>query len=131
MAGDCLLPQEQLAQLSAADGLSPHDSILQTDRFHIEIIPFYAPVGTADFHPPFDGTHIATGVLALLPTSCGTATLADTSPASAPVIDLHYLETAIDCEALRSGLRMAMRAMETEAGTSMVVGETPPQASSH
>ncbi|KAF2496661.1 alcohol oxidase [Lophium mytilinum] len=95
---------------------------------HVETMLAYAPIagGGSDFKLPFDGTHISTPVVLLLATSRGTVTLADTDPNADPIIDPHYLETEADKQAMRTGMRVAMRAMETEDGQSMVLGETPP-----
>ena len=71
---------------------------------------------------PFDGSYISTPVVELLPTSRGSITLANTDPTADPIIDPNYLATATDRAALRTGLRTAMRAFESEAGQRIVLG---------
>ncbi|KAF2803141.1 FAD/NAD(P)-binding domain-containing protein [Mytilinidion resinicola] len=122
------IPPEDLKKVIAKDSLSPNDPYIHEPRGHVETMVAYAPIagGGSDFKLPFDGTHISTPVVLLLTASRGTVTLANTDPNVDPIIDSHYLETEADKQAMRTGLRVAMRAMETEDGQSMVVGETPP-----
>lgn len=126
------MPKEELAKVIEVDKMDPNDRFISEPRCHVEFIVPYAPVvgGGSDFQLPFDGTHISTPVILLLPTSRGTVTLADTDPLSNPIIDPHYLETEADRASLRTGLRKAMRAMETFEGQSIVIGETPPPGDS-
>jgi hypothetical protein len=76
-----------------------------------------------------DGSHIASTIVHLLPTSKGTVTINSTDPASSPVLDPHYLSTEVDSYAWRTGLRTTARLfLGTETGRSLIAGETPPDA---
>lgn len=118
------LSKEILQSVAAIDYIDSGDPYLGA-RAHTEIIPFYGPIGASSFHPYIDGTLIGTGVLALLPTSRGVITLADTSPASLPIVDPQYLATEAGRASMRAGIRAVVKAMETPAGKSMVVSEQP------
>lgn len=130
------LPMERIATASVpnasraakADGMYPEDPRIREPRGHIELFVFYAPIGGGSvFHLDFNGTHISTPVLTLLPTSRGSVSLADGNPSSNPIIDPQYFTTELDKETIRAGFRMAMRIMlDTPEGKEIVEGETPP-----
>lgn len=93
----------------------------------IELIVAYAPMGgDPTARPPFDGTHIATAALNLLPTSHGSVTITSSDPNDSPVINPNYFGTEADHVAMRAGARLAMRVLETPIGQSIVECETPP-----
>ena len=122
------MPKEEIQKVIQKDNTDPNDRHISEPRAHTELMVPYAPVagsGSA-FRVPFDGNHIATPVILLLPTSRGTVTLADRNPDSDPIIDPHYLETESDKAAIRTGLRQAMSVMETTEGRTISDGETPP-----
>ena len=100
-------------------------------RANIETLLVYAPAGApiqgADI--PLDGSHIATCVLNMHPTSRGSITLSSSDPRDAPNIDPNYNATESDRVSLRSGIRQAMRlamSLKTQDGSAIVTGETPP-----
>jgi choline dehydrogenase-like flavoprotein len=126
------MPKEELAKVIEVDKMDPNDRFISEPRCHVEFIVPYAPVvgGGSDFQLPFDGTHISTPVILLLPTSRGNVTIMNTDPLSNPIINPHYLETEADRASLRTGLRKAMCTMETFEGQSIVIGETPPPGDS-
>ncbi|KAJ0417670.1 alcohol oxidase [Aspergillus carlsbadensis] len=95
---------------------------------HTEIIVIYAPIneGFAEFETPMDGTHISTLVLLMAPTSRGQITLANTDPASAPIINPNYLSTEVDRAIVRDGIRTVARLiLETPEGQEIVDHEIP------
>lgn len=122
--------QDAISAAAKIDGLPANDPLLTQPRGNFEFFIAYAPLGA----PPIfkdkmfaPGTHVATPVLGLLPTSRGSVTLTDTNPETNPIIDPAYYSTAMDRAAQRAGLRAALRAMQdTEAGKSMFEGETAP-----
>lgn len=111
-----------------SDNMSPNDPLVSRTRGHIEIMVAYAPLGAnALFNYSLAGTHIASPVLSLLPTSRGTISLASTSVMTDPIIDPNYLDSEIDREAMRAGIRLALRTMQdTPSGQSIIEAETPP-----
>ena len=88
----------------------------------------YAPIAAPEFfNYSLVGTYLSSPVLGLLPTSRGTITLASTDPSANPIVDPNYLDSEIDREALRTGIRLVLRAMlDTTSGQSIVEAETPP-----
>jgi len=76
---------------------------------------------------PMDGSHVATRLVGLLPTSRGTVTLASSNPADDPVIDPNYYATEMDRYVIRTGLRgIAKMLAGTEEGRAFVESETTP-----
>ena len=75
-------------------------------RAHIEMLVAYTLLGRGNpaFSVPFDGSHISTGVLCLLPTSRGNITLANNDPTANPIIDPSYYGTNTDRCLMRSAL---------------------------
>ncbi|KAF2867262.1 hypothetical protein BDV95DRAFT_503100 [Massariosphaeria phaeospora] len=122
------IPDNLLSSAATSDGTSVDELNGPGPRAHAEILTVYAPIagGGTDYRLPFDGTHISTPTLLLLPTSRGQITLTSTNATHDPVIDPGYLKTAVDRAVLCEGLRAAMRAMETPAGQRVVQGESPP-----
>lgn len=121
------IPDSPKAKAAHADGLASDDPQINQPRGHVEMFVAYAPVGGGSFHLDFDGTHIATPIVSLLPTSRGSVTLASTDPAADPIVDPQYMQTECDRAAMRSGFRLAMRTMlDTPEGQSFVDGEVPP-----
>ena len=121
------------------DGVLPTDvkelgwarSIAGAGRAHVGTIVVYAPAGAriqgADI--PLDGSHIATAVLCMHPTSRGRITLASSDQRDPPVIDPNYYATENDRVILRSGVRQVLdvvAALKTKDGEAVVVAETPP-----
>ena len=131
------LPMEWIAaatipdttRAAKVDGIPPDDPLISKPRAHIEIFVSYAPIGGGSvFHLDFDGRHLSTPVIGLLPTSRGSVRLASVDPEADPIIDPNYFDTEIDKEAARAGFRMAMRIMmDTPEGKEIVSGETPPE----
>ncbi|PMD33891.1 GMC oxidoreductase [Hyaloscypha variabilis F] len=70
---------------------------------------------------PSDGSHVTTTVMAMLPTSRGTVTLASKDPVTPPRIDPNYYATEADRYVVRTALRKLMQVMmETKEGKAMV-----------
>jgi choline dehydrogenase-like flavoprotein len=88
----------------------------------------YAPIagGGSGFHVPFDGNHISSPVVLLLPMSRGKITLASTDPTADQVLDSHYLGTETGRGAMRVGMRLSLRVMEADIAREVIEGETPP-----
>lgn len=124
-------PSEQMRAALKADGeaVNEHHPLLHPARCHTETLIVYAPAGApvAGVNVPLDGTHIASAVLGMLPTSRGSITIASSDPSSPPVIDPNYYATEADRVALRAGLRQVMRVLqETSEGRAIVESEVPP-----
>ncbi|OKL64464.1 hypothetical protein UA08_00992 [Talaromyces atroroseus] len=122
-------PREKLVTAAAADKIDAQDPYLSKGpRANAEVFVCYGPIGSygSGFHLVPDGTVIATPTVLLLPTSRGKLALADTNPLSNPILDAHYLQTETDREAMRTGVRLCLKIMETEAAREIVEGEIPP-----
>ena len=117
-------PADLIKAAMKVDGQENESRCPQSD---IEIIVAYAPMGgDPTARPPFDGTHIATATLNLLPTSRGSITLSSADCTVDPVIDPRYFGSEADRVAMRAAARLAMRIIETPIGQSIVECETPP-----
>ena len=93
----------------------------------LEIVVAYAPMGgDPTARPPFNGAHIATASLNLLPTSRDSATVTSSDFTKDPVISPNYFGTEADHVAMRAGARLTMRIPENPIGQSIVECETPP-----
>ncbi|KAL3483100.1 alcohol oxidase [Aspergillus germanicus] len=103
---------------------------LRADAAAADVI--YAPMGPAitGFDAPMDGTLISTAVILMTPTARGQITLADTDPASAPVINPNYYATHVDRAIVRDGIRRVARLfLDTPGGKKIVEHEvTKPAA---
>ncbi|CAI6341039.1 unnamed protein product [Periconia digitata] len=122
------LPDEVLSPAATVDGTSINATYGSGLRGHVEILMPYAPIASAGtpYRIPPDGTHVATPVVILLPTSRGSITLASTNVADDPILDPNYLATEIDRTIMRQGFRAAIRIMETPEALTYVEHETPP-----
>lgn len=124
------VPSEVLRQALMADGESTDaHGLLKPERCHLETLVAYAPAGAqlADVAIPLDGTHVTTAVLGMTPTSRGTVNIASSDPRTPPKIDPNYYATEADRQALRYGIRQALRLLqETQSGNSIVENEVPP-----
>lgn len=120
------------SRVAKVQNFAADDPVIAQPRGHVELILSYAPVAApAFFDYSLAGTHISTPILGLLPTSRGSISLANTDPSADPIIDPNYLDTELDREALRTGVRSVFRIMlDTAAGRSIVEEETPPPGQS-
>ena len=94
---------------------------------HIETLIVYAPAlaNIVGVDIPMDGTHIASAVLAMVPTSRGRISLVSADPNDAPMIDPSFYATEVDRTILRAGVRQVLRLFkETPEGKDMVESET-------
>ena len=125
------VPKDQLEKALEADGNSiDKQDLLHPDRCYVESLVVYAPAGAAaaGVEIPLDGTHIATPVLGMTPTSRGSITIASADPLSNPVIDPNCNVTEVDRVVLRHGIRQSLRLMqETSNGMHFVQSEVPPE----
>ncbi|KAJ5584164.1 uncharacterized protein N7459_003964 [Penicillium hispanicum] len=115
------------------DGHEPSSAdvqyLLDDRNCFTETLNVYAPAGAvhADMNVPFDGLHISTPVLGMLPTSRGSITLASADPSAAPRIDPNYYATEVDRAAMRAGVRQALHVFQESAALKDVVeAEIPP-----
>jgi len=102
---------------------------LDPDFVHTETLVVYAPAGAqiAGVDIPMDGSHIASAVLGMVPTSRGSITLASTDPTAAPVIDPNFYATEVDRVALRYAVRQVTKVLlDTPEGREIVENEVPP-----
>ena len=123
-------PYEQLKQALSNDGVQTDSHpLLGSAACHTETLIVYAPAGApiAGVDVPMDGTHIASAVLGMTPTSRGTITLKSTDPALPPLIDPNYYATEADRASIRYGMRQAMRVLQdTPEGHDTVESEVSP-----
>ena len=100
---------------------------LQPPRSHFETFLVYAGANPEDPVIPMDGSHIATRVVGLLPSSRGTVTLASNNAADDPIIDPNYYATEADRYVIRNGLKVLSKMLlKTEEGRAFVECETTP-----
>ncbi|KAJ5155152.1 hypothetical protein N7492_007955 [Penicillium capsulatum] len=122
-------PREELQRALAKDGETDIENhpVLAPDVCHLEILVVYAPAGApiAKVDVPMDGTHIATAVLGMAPTSHGRITLESADPTAAPRIDPNYYASEVDRAALRAGIRqVGQLLLDTPEGQDIVECET-------
>ncbi|KAF9886875.1 hypothetical protein FE257_010998 [Aspergillus nanangensis] len=125
-------PRDDLVRALKADG-EPADGdddhpYLAADFCHSETLVVYAPAGAAisGVNVPMDGSHIASAVLGLVPTSRGSITLASADPNLPPRIDPNYYATEVDRAVLRAGIRQVTKLLtETPEGRDIVASEVP------
>ena len=125
------VPTHLLSLALLADSASEADTatLLHPSRCHLETMVIYAPGGSehVGLKLPMDGTHIASSVILLLPTSRGHISLASASIAEPPIIEPNFYATAADHAALIYGTRRVLQALlDTEAGKSYIAGEAVP-----
>ena len=123
-------PKADVEKAMEADGLKldPKHPHMALPRADIETLMAYAPLGSVPgFQVPFDGSHVATAAICLLPTSRGSLTIDSADPLAMPIIDPNYYGTEADRVVLRHAMRMNMRAVETAEGQSFIECETPPE----
>ena len=126
------VPDNLLSDALSSDSASDVEAstLLNPTRCRVETMIVYAPAGAAHvkLQLPMDGTHVASSVMLLLPTSRGHISLASASIADPPVIDPNYYATSTDRAALIYGTRRVMKALlDTKAGKTFIANEvTPP-----
>ncbi|CAI6312325.1 unnamed protein product [Periconia digitata] len=102
----------------------PSDSKF-ANRNLAEVLTVYVPPGIPGI--PFDGSHIATSTMLLLPTSRGTVSLSSSSPNDPPKIQPNYLSTALDRDVLKYHARRTLKmVLGTKSLSEYVESETPP-----
>ncbi|THC87871.1 hypothetical protein EYZ11_012682 [Aspergillus tanneri] len=117
-------PKEELVRALQADGETVEGHPYLSPNFcHVETLVVYAPAGAAiaGVDVPMDGTHIASAVLGMVPTSRGKISLASADANTAPLIDPNYYATEVDRAALRAGIRQVTKLLtETPEGKETV-----------
>lgn len=125
------VPDEILRKaLQRDDEFTQQHSLLAPEKCHIESFVAYAPSGAhiAGLDIPVDGTHIATLVIGMHPTSRGSVTIASKDATMPPVIDPNYYGTEADRATIRFGIRNALSLLqETPSGKSIEAVLVPPQ----
>lgn len=120
-------PRAELERALKIDGETVGDHpYLSPDFCHAETLIVYAPAGAAiaGVDVPMDGTHIATAVLGMVPTSRGCITLESADAQVSPRIDPNYYATEVDRAVLRAGVRQVIRVLtETPEGQAIVESE--------
>ncbi|KFX87419.1 hypothetical protein V490_08280 [Pseudogymnoascus sp. VKM F-3557] len=126
-------PKEQLAKAFEKDGCEIDSKVMDPNYVHTETLVIYVPTGGSTGMPniPFDGNHISTIVLGLMPTSRGSITLASAVPRQSPVVDPNFYAKEADRASLRYGVRQVIRMLlDTPEGKVMVKNEvTTPDCS--
>ncbi|KAF2470477.1 uncharacterized protein BDR25DRAFT_314668 [Lindgomyces ingoldianus] len=114
-----------LISAAAADGTGLDELFDPGPRAHIEFLTVYAPIagGGTEYRLPFDGTHISTPTLLLLPTSRGQVTLASMNATDDPIIDPGYLSTEVDRVLLREVYVRRYEQWEPHKGRAWLEGE--------
>ncbi|KAL5357225.1 hypothetical protein BJX96DRAFT_144088 [Aspergillus floccosus] len=122
-------PQEDLKHALKVDGETGEfdgHPCLSPKASHIETLVVYAPAlaNIVGVDIPMDGTHIASAVLVMVPTSRGRISLVSADPSDAPMIDPNFYATEVDRTILRAGVRQVLRLFqETPEGKDMVESE--------
>ncbi|KAJ5591279.1 GMC oxidoreductase [Penicillium hetheringtonii] len=128
------LNKKTLSDALAKDGLDISNPkvqyLLDEKNCFTETLNVYAPAGAmhADMDIPFDGLHISTPVLGMLPTSRGSISLSSNDPTTSPRIDPNYYATEVDRAIMRSGIRQALQVFQESAALKDVIAtEVPPK----
>lgn len=126
-------PKELLLKAFEKDGRSPDPVVMHKDCVHSETLVVYVPTGGSTGMPvlPFDGTHISSAVLGVMPTARGSITLVSRDPTAPPMIDPNFYAHEEDRASLRHGVRQVLRMfLGTPEGADIVESEiTPPDCS--
>lgn len=112
----------------SSDGRAGFKSLLD-GRCHLEMYVVYAAMGgdKIGLSIPFDGSHIMTSVIGMLPTSRGSIKLISNDPATNPTIDPNYYATKMDRYVQHEGQRKISQLMfETPEGRDLVDHEVAP-----
>ena len=120
----------KLKQAFLVDGrVGEHHNHLRPRRAHFETLFCYAPTCT-DFTEndiPFDGSHITSAVVPLLPTARGSVTLDNAANILGdPLIDPTFNSTEVDRTTAREGVRRIVKAAEYLMEEGIVAQETAP-----
>ncbi|KAH8690161.1 hypothetical protein BGW36DRAFT_307205 [Talaromyces proteolyticus] len=123
-------PRDDLIRALQRDGETDieRNPYLAPDSCHLETLIVYAPAGAAisQVPIPMDGTHIASAVLGMSPTSRGRITLASADASTPPLIDPNYYATEFDRATLRAGIRQVTKLLlETPEGKDIVESQVP------
>ncbi|KAK7917778.1 hypothetical protein PG985_011386, partial [Apiospora marii] len=118
------------------DGEAEHPDTGSSDQgdsqlADMETFISYSAIPSVDPPIAVDGTHLATSLASLHPTSRGHVTISSRDPRVPPVIDPNYLSTASDRRVWRESLRRLATVMVGDAtalGRDVVASETPPSA---
>ena len=115
------------SRAAKAQNIAVDDPLQAHPRGNVEFFVSYAPIAApAFFDYSLAGTHISTPILGLLPTSRGSVRLLSGDPTENPIIDPNYLDSEMDREAMRTGIRSVLHTMlDTAAGKSIIEEETP------
>lgn len=97
--------------------------LLDEKNCFTETLNVYAPAGAvhAGMDIPFDGLHISTPVLGMLPTSRGSITLSSNDPTAPPQIDANYYATEVDKTMMRAGIRRALQVFQKSTALKDVI----------
>ncbi|CAI7596745.1 unnamed protein product [Penicillium manginii] len=97
--------------------------LLDEKNCFTETLNVYAPAGAvhADMDIPFDGLHMSTPVLGMLPTSRGSITLSSNDPTAPPRIDPNYYATELDRTMMRAGIRRALQVFQESTALKDVI----------
>ncbi|KAI1318877.1 hypothetical protein F5Y16DRAFT_391524 [Xylariaceae sp. FL0255] len=119
------LPWDWVVSGSLPDEIkAKHGIELKENRNYWETISLYVPPGLPGI--PFDGTHIATSTMLLIPTSRSSVTIRSINPYDAPSINPNYISTELDRDSLVYAGRQALELMlSTEPMKSILECEAP------
>ncbi|OCK85402.1 GMC oxidoreductase [Lepidopterella palustris CBS 459.81] len=118
------------AAITADEGKAPSDShpLLQNRSF-MEALVIYVGANAADPVIQYNGSHIISTLVGLMPSSRGTVTLNSSSINDPPVINPNYFTTQVDQFVFRYGVqRMAQLMLGTAAMSNIIASETPPDS---
>lgn len=119
------IPRDQLeAAIAKDDGqVDPNHDLLKRDWAVMENLILYLGM------PPqtIDGTHVATTMMAMKPTSRGTVTIESKDPKVSPLLDPNFFATEVDKAVWRHSLRgiTALMTGDTTLGRDVISSETP------
>lgn len=124
------VPLEDLENALAADDdpVGKQQISAYPERSHYELLMVYAPASLpmTAMEIPFDGTHMTSAILNLMPTSRGSVMIRSKDVGEDPDVNPAYLSTHTDRTMLRAAVRKALEAAESPAGQDMIESETAP-----
>ncbi|KAI1123269.1 choline dehydrogenase [Nemania abortiva] len=107
--------------ISEKHGIEPKEQ----KRNLYEVITLYVPPGIPGI--PFDGTHLATSTMLILPSSRGTVSIRSNKSSDPPRIQPNYLSTPLDRDTLVYATRQTLKHMlATKSMGAVVESESPP-----
>lgn len=112
-------PEEEWEAAARKQGYS---DLIDGPRANIETFMAYVPLrsSTSELQIPFDGSHVSTASICLLPKARGRLSLETADAADMPLLDVNYCAAEADMVAVRAAMRLAMKALESPEGQKLI-----------